>query len=78
MTMIDNDVDEIVGVDDGCEHVVCCKKKEQFVCGAPYHPEAAASEDTGECCPDCAKAKRKWKCIGHSHCPLDVRVMCPR
>ena len=80
MTMIDEDIDEIIGVDEGNEHVVCCRQEERFVCGAPYHPEAVAEEGTPteECCPNCVRAAKKFKCIGHMHCPLDVRVVCPK
>ena len=63
-------------------HLECCRVP-RFFCGAPYHPEASASETNApfdevcEKCSDVMHANHCWR--GHQHCPIPLLqgLVCP-
>ena len=63
-------------------HWPCCRHKDRFVCGTPYHPEMDITdtdvEDTA--CTGCEAAIHSMPCAmkspPHFHCPLD-NYPCP-
>jgi len=78
---IENPVIDITDIGTSEAHVTCCRY-EKFMCKAPYHPEAAAPQDTPEeeCCKPCMKVVKDMQCRGHSHCPFDLspKIRCPK
>lgn len=80
MTDLDVTPIDITGIGFGALHVSCCVAEEEFICGAPYHPESAAPRDTPEeeCCQQCVDRCNASVCrAGHFHCPLRKRPICP-
>jgi hypothetical protein len=86
-TLVEPDILDVLDFGDtgtGDAHVECCIR-EAFICGAPYHPEAAATEDMSveDCCETCQDVHYESKCPPkrptHQHCPLSKRdLICPR
>lgn len=76
-------VEDILDLDLGDEefHIVCCRV-ERFFCGAPWYPEAEASESEAEdeVCKACVRILHDNACWrGHQHCPIELLrgLVCP-
>jgi hypothetical protein len=78
MTMMDTDLEDLIGTDSGGQHIKCCQN-DTFLCGAPFHPEVAAPDDApdDECCPECVKVRTMLSHFGHTHCPANFSIICP-
>lgn len=59
-------------------HIKCCLR-DLFLCGAQWHPEAAAvvGDPLDEVCRRCHELAEDAQCGGHVHCPLNLRQTCP-
>lgn len=64
-------------------HIKCCVLDE-FICGAPWHPEASAIEGASleDVCQRCQEALKDSLCADnggrHFHCPLKRLRICRR
>lgn len=78
--------DEVVIVDEAWAssglHLACCVR-DQFFCGAQFHPEAEATEahDENDACPRCVDIRYEHLCPParptHQHCPFEPEHRCP-
>lgn len=64
-------------------HIACCVD-DRFLCGAPFHQEARAEDETpdAEVCPTCVDIDYGAVCdrrfpVPHSHCPFGLVRVCP-
>lgn len=69
----DINLDDLWGDSDDWLHVECCAKQ-AFLCGHPYHPEAAAGSPQDDTCEECIDLVVAGRCPPprptHFHCPL--------